>query len=151
MGNEKLKKVSEALEEHIEMLIRKRASMSPPDIELLNKDLCALETIKRIESAGEGGESSYSMNAYDDGGSYRRGRAANGRFTSRDGSGSYDGGGSSGGNSSRYYDGSGNSGYSGHSKRDRMIDHLEQLIDVAQNDEQRAFLQNWLDRVNNTR
>lgn len=151
MGNDKLKKVSEALEEHIEMLIRKRASMSPPDIELLNKDLCALEMLKRIEGSGEGGESSYSMNAYDDGGSYRRGRAANGRFTSRDSSGSYDGGGSSGGNSSRYYDGSGNSGYSGHSKRDRMIDHLEQLMDAAQNDEQRAFLQNWLDRVNNTR
>lgn len=147
MGNDKLKKVSEALEEHIEMLIRKRASMTPPDIELLNKDLCALETLKRIEGSGEGGESSYSMNAYDDGGSYRRGRAANGRFTSRDSSGSYDGGGSS----SRYYDGSGNSGYSGHSKRDRMIDHLEQLMDATQNDEQRAFLQNWLDRVNNTR
>lgn len=139
-----LENTREALEEHIEMIARKKANMTPTDIEILHKDLCALEMLKRIEGGGE--ENSYSMNSASGGeGSYRRGRAANGRFTSRD-SGSYDGG---SGNSSRYYDGSGNSGYSGHSKKDRMIDHLEQLMDVAQNEQERQFLSNWLNRVQN--
>lgn len=143
MNTDKLKKVCDAMEEHIDMLIRKRANMTPPDVDLLCKDLCALEAIKRLEGGDE-------SNSYDGGeSSYRRGRAANGRFTSRD-SGSYDSGGG-GGSSSRYYDGGSSGGYSGHSKRDRLIDHLEQLIDAAQNDDQRAFLQDWLARVNQTR
>lgn len=135
MNTDKIRKISEALEEHMELLTRKRASMSPPDIELLCKDLCALETLKRLE---------------DDSGGYseRRGRAMNGRFTSRDGAstGYHDGG-----NSNRYYDGgSGNSGYSGHSKRDRLIDHLEQLMDAAQTDSERQFVHSWLTRIENS-
>lgn len=138
MDSDKVRKISEALEEHIEMLTRKRGGMSPQEVELLCKALCALEAAKRLDDGG--GEYSY-----------RRGRAANGRFTSRD-SGSHDGyhdGG--GGNSNRYYDGeSGNSGYSGHSKRDRLIDHLEQLMDAAQNEPERQFLRNWLARIENS-
>lgn len=148
MDNSKLKKACEALEEHIEILTRKRGNMSPQDIDLLYKDLCAMESLKRLEE-GEGGYSE----AHSGNSSYRRGRAMNGRFASRDGGGSsesyYDG--NSGGSSSRYYDGgSGNSGYSGHSKKDRLIDHLEQLMDAAQSEQERHFLHNWLDRINNS-
>ena len=138
MDNGKLKKTCEALEEHIEMLTRKRGGMTPQDIELLCKDLCAIETIKRLEGGGE----EYSES------SYRRGRAMDGRFTSRSGASTefYDGS-----HSGRYYDGgSGNSGYSGHSKRDRLIDHIEQLMDAAQTEQERQFLRNWLDRINNS-
>lgn len=148
MDNGKLKKAYEALEEHIEMLTRKRGNMSPQDIELLCKDLCAMESLKRLEE-GEGGYSE----AHSGDSSYRRGRAMSGRFTSRDGGSSSEGyyDGNSGGNSSRYYDGgSGNSGYSGHSKKDRLIDHIEQLMDAAQNEQERQFLRNWLNRINNS-
>lgn len=137
MDSDKVRKISEALEEHIEMLTRKRGGMSPQEVELLCKALCALEVTKRLgEDDGE-----YS---------YRRGRAANGRFASRDG-GSHDGYHDDGGNSNRYYDGGGgNSGYSGHSKKDRLIDHLEQLMDAAQNEPERQFLRNWLARIENS-
>ena len=150
MDNSKIKKTCEALEEHIEMLTRKRGSMSPQDIELLCKDLCAMESLKRLEEGGGGYSEAHSGDS-----SYRRGRAMDGRFTSRDGgggsgsSGYYDGG--LGGSSARYYDGgSGNSGYSGHSKKDRLIDHIEHLMDAAQNEQERQFLRNWLDRINNS-
>ena len=138
MENGKFKKACEALEEHIEMLTRKRGSMSPQDIELLCKDLCAMESLKRLEEGGGGYSEAHSGDS-----SYRRGRAMDGRFTSRDGGG--------GSGSSGYYDGgSGNSGYSGHSKKDRLIDHIEQLMDAAQNEQERQFLRNWLDRINNS-
>lgn len=147
MGNNKiLEKAREALEEHMQMIVRKGGNMTPPDIEVLTKDLCALEALKRIEQ-GEG----YSQSS---GGSYARGRGANGQFVSRDG-GSYYGDGSSsrshdGGSSSRYYDGgSGNSGYSGHSRNDMTIYHIENLIDAAQTEQERQFLNEWLRRVKN--
>lgn len=149
MENKVLDKTREALEEHIQLIVRKNSNMTPPDIELLTKDLCALEILKRIEQGG-GEEGGSSMNAYYDGNSsYRRGRAANGRYTSRDSSSYYDGGSSMGGSSRSSYDGSNNSGYSGHSKRDRMIDHIEQLLDVAQSEQERQFLHNWLDKIQN--
>lgn len=142
-------KIREVLTEHIQLIIRKGANMAPPDIDFLNKDLCALETLQRIEGGGEGEDSEGAS-----GNSYRRGRSrTTGRYTSRD---SHDGGSSMGyydggsGNSSRYYDGSGNSGYSGHSKKDRTIDHIEQLMDVAQNEQERQFLGKWLDRIQNS-
>ena len=137
-----IKNTRNALKEHVQLIVRKGANMTPPDIDFLTKDLCALETLQRIEG---GGEDEYSE------ASYRRGRnRTTGRYTSRD---SHDGGSSmgyyDGGNSSRYYDGSNNSGYSGHSKRDRTIDHIEQLMDVAQNEQQRQFLGKWLETIQN--
>ena len=148
MGNNKmLEKAREALEEHMQMIVRKGGNMSPPDIEILTKDLCALEALKRLEQ-GEG----YSQSS--GGSSYARGRGANGQFVSRDG-GSYYGDGSSsrshdGGSSSRYYDGgSGNSGHSGHSRNDMTIYHIENLIDAAQTEQERQFLNEWLRRVKN--
>ena len=107
MENKMLEKTREALEEHIQLIIRKGGNMTPPDIEILTKDLCALEALNRIEQ----GEFQNSFQA--NGNSYRRGRGANGQFVSRDsGNSGYYGDGSStrshdGGNSNRYYDGAG--------------------------------------------
>ena len=151
-NNKMLEKTREALEEHIQLIIRKGGNMTPPDIEILTKDLCALEALKRIEQ----GESQNSFQA--NGNSYRRGRGANGQFVSRDSgnSGYYDDascygdrGNSAhsrdGGSSNRYYDG--NSGYSGHSIQDRMIDQLERMIDEAKTEHERQTVQDWIRRL----
>ena len=154
-NNKILEKTREALEEHIQLIVRKGGNMTPPDIEILTKDLCALETLKHIEQNED------SQNSYQASG--KRGRAANGRFVSRDGGSSnhyddseYYGDGSNSarshnsGSSSRYYDGgSGNSGYSGHSRNDMTIYHIENLIDAAQTEQERQFLSEWLRRVKN--
>lgn len=149
-----LEKTREAIEEHIQRIVHKGGNMTPPDIEILTKDICALEALKRIENINEG----YSENSYDSSGnSYRRGRSRNtGRFLNRDEMSYHDGGGSSeayhdgNGNSSRYYDGgSGNSGYSGHSIQDRMIAQLERMIDSAQSDNERKTVHDWINRLRN--
>ena len=62
----------------------------------------------------------------EDGGSYRRGRDAMGRFTSRDG-GSYDGGSYDGGS----YRGSYDDGYSGHMKKEQKDQMIQQLNDMV--------------------
>lgn len=94
-------------------------------------------------------------------GSYRRGRSpVTGQYVSRDGGsgtsnrGYYDGGTSNrgsyegGGSSRRYYDGgSRNSGYSGHSMRDRAIAKLEEMYDEAQTEHERRFLDEWIGRL----
>lgn len=143
MDNKIIEKTREALEEHIQMIIRKGANMSPPDIDFLSKDLCAIETLKRIE-----GNDGYSE------GSYARGRGANGQYVSRDGgsnaSGHYRDAGSyrGGGNSGRYYDGdSGNSGYSGHSIQDRMVDQLERMYDEAKTEHEKQTVKEWINRL----
>ena len=143
-NNKIIEKARDALEEHIQLIIRKGVNMAPPDIDILTKDLCALESLKRIEQ----GEMQNSYQA--SGNSYRRG--AGGRFVSRDG-GSYgyhdDGSYHDGGNSNRYYDGSGNSGYSGHSIQDRMIDQLERMMDSAQSENERQTVREWINRLRN--
>ena len=133
MDNSKIVElVHETIEAHIKKLTRNGGNMPPPDVELLCKDLCALEALKRLEDCGDGEHS------------YKRGRTSDGRFASHDSC-------HDSGESHRYYDGgTGTAGYSGHSKRDRLIDHLEQLMDAAQNESERQFLRNWLDRVNNS-
>ncbi len=138
-----IEKVREVLTEHIQLIIRKGANMAPPDIDFLNKDLCALETLQRIEGGG-GGEDFEGAS----GNSYRRGRSrTTGRYTSRD---SHDGGSSMGyydggsGNSSRYYDGSGNSGYSGHSIHDRIVAQLEHMMNDAKDDYERQQIREFI-------
>ena len=144
MENETLTNACKAIEKHIQAIIRKEANMSPIDIDTLSKDLCALESLKRIES-NEYSEG-YSENG-NSGNSYRRGRAANGRFVSRDGgnsAGYYDGS----GNSLRYYDGSSNnSGYSGHSIQDRMVAKLEEMFDVAQSEHERQTVRDVINHL----
>ena len=138
-----------------------KKDMSIHDLEALTKSVCLLEKVKAIEEGGndEGGysERGMSRNSYRSydmynpmhereyaEGSYRRGRSpSTGRYVSRDGGsgtsnrGSYEGGGSS----RRYYDGgSRNSGYSGHSTRDRAIAKLEELYDEAHTNHEKQFL-----------
>ena len=151
-----IKETRDALTEHIQCIVQKKSKMVPIDIEILSKDLCALEALTRIESELENGMESYSMHS---GNSYRRGRGMDGRYVSRD-NGYYDGGnfagrsgryhdnGNSGNNSTRYYDGgSGNSGYSGHSIHDRMIDNLERMMNEAQSDYERQQIQDEISRL----
>ena len=127
------------------------------DIETLTKSICLVEKIDKLNEGGndEGGysERGMSRNSYRNEmynpmheydyaeGSYRRGRSpVTGQYVSRDGGsgtsnrGSYD-------SSHRYYDGgSRNSGYSGHSMRDRTIAKLEGLYDEAQTEHEKHFL-----------
>ena len=118
------------------------------DIETLTKSICLVEKIDKLNEGGndEGGysERGMSRNSYRNEmynpmhereyaeGSYRRGRSpVTGQYVSRDG-----------GSSNRgYYDGnSRNSGYSGHSMRDRAIAKLEGMYDEAKTDHERQFL-----------
>lgn len=119
-NNKIIENTREALEEHIKLIIRKGGNMSPPDIDFLTKDICALEALKRIENYDNPVplESSYS-----------RGHSMNS-------------------NSTRYYDGaSRHNGYSGHSIQDRMIDCLEHMIDDAQTDYERQTVKEWISRL----
>ena len=150
MEDEILEKTREAIEGHLQMIIRKNSNMTPMDIEIITKDICALEALKRIENGGSEGYSEESSGNSSN--SYRRGRSrSTGRYMSRD---SYpDEGGTdryydSGSNSSRSYDGgSGNSGYSGHSIQDRMVDKLERMVDEAQTENERKTVREWIQRL----
>lgn len=131
-NNTTISKAREALEAHVQLIIRKGVNMTPPDIDVLTKDLCALETLKRIESNG------YSENSFRNRGSYSE------RYHDSETSGRrYN----DSGNSNRYYDS--NSGYSGHSIQDRMIDQLERMFDEAQSEHERQTVQTWINRLRN--
>lgn len=133
-----INKVREALKEHVQLIVRKGANMIPPDIEILTKDLCALEILQRLEG---GGSENYPEDSSENS-SYRRGRSrTTGRFTSRD---SHDGSYYDSGNSSRYYDGSGNSGYSGHSIHDRITAQLEHMMNDAKDDYERQQIREFI-------
>ena len=84
------------------MIIRKNSNMTPMDIEIITKDICALEALKRIENVASEGYSEES---------------------------------------------SGNSGYSGHSIQDRMVDKLERMIDEAQTENERKTVREWIQRL----
>ena len=160
--NRAIAKAKEKAEDLIRDITRKE-HISPAELEAVMKSVCL---IMKVE-ASEGGNGSdyddgysergmsrnsyrnemYSPMGYDEA-SYRRGRSPiTGQYVSRDGGGgtssrgSYD-------SSHRYYDGgSRNSGYSGHSKRDRMIAALEEMYDNAQTNHEREFVQEWLERL----
>ena len=115
-----LNEVREVFEDHIQKITRKGANMTPPDVDILNKLLCGLECLQRLENGTE----SYSRNAYPS----RDSRSAS--------------------NSTRYYDGnSGNSGYSGHSIHDRMIANLEHMMSEAQNDYERQQIRDFIQKA----
>lgn len=115
--------------------------MVPIDIEILSKELGALEVLTRIED----GLASYSTHG---GNSYSRGRSMNAHSTNRGNS--YQESGNFGNNSTRYYDGgSGNSGYSGHSIHDRMIDKFERMMNEAQSDYERQMIQDEINHLRN--
>jgi len=170
--NKILDKINDAVEEVVKPIIVKGASMTVAEFDVLTKAVCTLEKIKQIEGSSgnyDDGNSfdeylRNSYNSYDDGNSYRRGRSPiTGRYVSRDSmpnryydyhdagntmqsTRTYD----SGASTRRYYDGSANhSGYSGHSRNDMTIYHIENLIDAAQTEQERQFLSEWLRRIKN--
>lgn len=162
--NKILDKINDAVEDAIRPIIAKGASMTATELDVLTKAVCTIEKIKQIEGSSgnyDDGNSfdeylRNSYNSYDDGNSYRRGRSPiTGRYVSRDSmpdsryydtTRTYD----SGASTRRYYDGGSNhSGYSGHSRNDMTIYHIENLIDAAQTEQERQFLSEWLRRVKN--
>ena len=171
--NKILDKINDAVEDAIRPIIAKGASMTAAELDVLTKAVCTIEKIKQIEGSSgnyDDGKSfdeylRNSYNSYDDGNSYRRGRSPiTGRYVSRDSmpnnryydyhdtgntmhsTRAYD----SGTSTRRYYDGGSNyNGYSGHSRNDMTIYHIENLIDAAQTEQERQFLSEWLRRVKN--
>ena len=141
-----LEKIGESVSEAIRPNAMKGAAIKPEDLEILNKGICILEKIKKIESLDKqieymdsyGNDSYNSYNSYDDGNSYRRGRSATtGRYVSRD-SAPY----AEGYSSRRFYDGEHHNGYSGHSIKDRMVAQLEKMYDEAQTEHERQTVSN---------
>lgn len=159
-----LEKIRESIEDAIKPILKKGEAMTPADLENLTKAVCIIEKIKLIEDSGI-----YDDTGYSETGSYRHSRNSmardrmsrdtmpfyqderyydNGHSTRSHNSGNsgryYDGN----SNSHRYYDGgSGNSGYSGHSIQDRMIDQLERMMNEAQSDYERQTVQDWIRRL----
>ena len=140
-NNRAFQQIKYKVEDVIRDLTNKK-DVSLHDLEALTKSVCLVEKINELEEGGnvEGGGYSergmsrhYPMDYAE--GSYRRGRnPVTGQYVSRDGGGSRD-------SSHRYYDGgSRNSGYSGHSMRDRAIAKLEGMYDEARTDHERQFL-----------
>lgn len=148
MENKALMELKESIEREIKK-VTKKADITPGELENMTKALCALETIKRIESmdGGMDGEHSgrsyarYYRDGYRDGyadDSYRRGRSdVTGRYVSRDEASRME--------QERYR--SRDDGYSGHSINDRMVDRLERMMDEAKSDYEREQVQGWIDKL----
>ena len=69
---------------------------------------------------------------YSEDNSYRRGRDARGRYTSRDG------------NSYNSYD---QAGYSGHSAKDRVVQRLETMLDEAQSESEKLAIMRCIEKI----
>lgn len=156
-----LDKIRDSIEDAVKPIIKKGEAMSPVDLECLNRAVSIIDKINNIEDDTSYGDG-YSSHGYgySESNSYRRERSPiTGRYVSHDVSHNHDGGSfnyHNGGNSylattsRRYYDGgSAHNGYSGHSRNDMTIYHIENLIDVAQTEQERQFLNDWLRRVRN--
>jgi len=110
--------------------ITAKNDITPTELDNMNKALCALETIDRME-AGEMGPGGYSNDTYRFSGTMPRmshdprmsyGMPYDGRY-----SGSY-----------------GRHGYSGHSIADRMVDALERMYDEAGTDHERKLIDKYI-------
>ena len=142
-----LDKIRDSIEDAVTPIIKKGEAMTPVDLECLNRAVSIIDKINKIEddiSYGDG----YSSHGYgySERNSYRHERSPiTGRYVSHDGGNSYPAT-----TSHRYYDGGfAHNGYSGHSRNDMTIYHLENLLDVAQTEQERQFLNDWLRRVRN--
>ena len=152
--NAAIRRAKEKAEDLIRDITRKE-HISPAELEAVMKSVCLIMKVEGADGGNGDYEGEYSERGmprhypmdYDEA-SYRRGRSSvTGQYVSRDSGGgassrgSYD-------SSHRYYDGgSRNNGYSGHSKRDRMIAALEEMYDNAQTNHEREFVQEWLERL----
>lgn len=112
-------------------------TISPTEVKTVTDAVCLMLKLKEYEEWDERED--------DRGYSTGRGRSATtGRYMSRD----MEPRRRTEGNSRRYYDGSyRGDGYSGHSIKDRMVDHLERMYDEAQTDHERATLDEWINRI----
>ena len=154
-------KYLEKLQEHAEELIieaGKKEKLTAQDLEIAEKAVCMNNAIQQLKRADMMMDREYSGNSYHTPymheASYMRGRdPETGRYMSRD-VGTNTGGNMSnrfydnGYSSRRYYDGGNmNNGYSGHSRREGMIETLNEMMANAQNEQERQYVQKWLNRV----
>lgn len=131
-----LMELADILEQELEDVTRKGSIESAGELEWIYQAVDILKDIETICAMREGGKSRYSREgsydgSYDDGGSYRRGRAANGRYVSRESRDSY-------GRSERA---------SREGEKDRAKSMLQDMMQTANNEREknaiREFLQNW--------
>lgn len=155
-----LEKLKAHAEEALEGIVKKD-NITAAEMETAEKAVCILNTIKKIQNADMMMNGGYSGNSYrmyplmypESEMSYERGRSPiTGRYISRD-----SGNGSNVTNRSyegysarRYYDGGNTNGnYSGHSKREGMIETLNEMMANAQTEQERQYIQTWLRRIDN--
>ena len=148
-----LEKNLEKLKAHAEEILEtvvKKDNITAAELELGEKAVCTLNTINKLKNADMMIDNGYSGTSYRTPymheASYMRGRdPETGRYMSRDAGNSanmnnrsYDNGYSS----RRSYD-----GYSGHSKREGMIETLNEMLATAQNEPEREYIRSWLRRA----
>ena len=130
-----LRELRETIEEEIKKIAKKN-DITPAELENATKAVCLIEKIKMLERF-DSYEDDYPESSYDApythmpehsmNSSYRRGRSmTTGRYMSRD---NYD------------------TGYSGHSIRDRMISKLESMVDEAKNEHEKQVVMDWINRL----
>lgn len=144
-----LNKYLEKLEDHATEVIAstaKKENILPADLELAEKAVCMIKSIRQIKNSETIEQGGYSGLMYDpaihngdNGYSTYRGRSpVTGRYVSRDAApNAHD----SGYSSRRHYD----DGYSGHNNRKGMVETLEEMYSKAQNNHERQYIQEWLD------
>ena len=139
--HEKIEMFEKILEKDLKAELEKvvnAGTVSPTEVKTITDAVRLMLKLKEYEEwdRKESGE----------GYSYRRGRSATtGRYVSRDRAPMYH---NMEGDSRRYYDGAYlDHGYSGHSIKDRMVDHLERMYDDAQTDHERQILDEWIGRI----
>lgn len=140
-----LDNLKEMLEEELKK-ISKKGDLSPTDLEHIEKAVCIIDKIKKIEDGGYSEGMSYGRMYYDndttypgfiDEASYRRGRSPmTGRYVSRDREPNYE-----------RMRGTYERGYSGHSIKDRMISCLEGMVDEAKTDYERKVVMDWIGKL----
>lgn len=126
-----LMELADILEQELEDVTRKGSIESAGELEWIYQAVDILKDIETICAMREGGSKYSREGSYDDGGSYRRGRAANGRYVSRESRDSY-------GRSERA---------SREGEKDRAKSMLQDMMQTANNEREknaiREFLQNW--------
>lgn len=138
--HEKIEMFEKILEKDLKAELEKvvnAGTVSPTEVKTITDAVRLMLKLKEYEE-WDGKESG-------EGYSYRRGRSAtSGRYMSRDNAPMYH----MEGDSRRYYDGAyRDTGYSGHSIKDRMVDSLERMYDEAQTEHERKTLDEWIGRI----
>lgn len=122
MNKEKLTEMCDALYAAVAPIVKKGATMSPPEADVLGKAICSMEKLKTIELLEE--QIDFMAKYGGDGYSFGTGAM-------------------------RYYDNNMRQNYSGHSIHDRMIAKLEPLYDEIHSDYEKQQLRNEIRRIQN--